>query len=626
MTSDPPDQGAAIPSDGASPVAQTSPSPSSEISTPSITGKEIGISPPNSSPRWAKLRFHHLGQGLQRWPWVLPLLLSMGTAAIAFGWILRLPPATSCKDLSLIASDSEKLYCADQSARQGNLEALLKALELTSNWPKNHPLSAQAQRLTEEWSTAILVIARQKLNQGDLQAAVELARKVPKSTNAYTEAQGLVTSWQEDGDQGKDIYKQAQASMQNQDWQGAIDHAKSLAQLGSQYWQSSARKLMEQIAVERQAWNQFQLAEDAADRNSADGLSRAIELASQLNSKTYAYTKAKQALEGWSQALLTIAQARQQAGDLAGAIALVEKIAPGSSAAKNAQDLALMGQAQAAARQGTFFSYLKAVAMAQQIPVNTPLGARATAQISEWEKQLQNLTQLSLAQGLASSHQRWGYQLAIDQAAVIDAKQPSHRKATTLSQNWQEQVARSEDKPLLIAASSLAADNQLEAAIQTAGQITAQRPLYTEAQQQIRQWRTDVERVTDQPLLDQAKSLANQGDLTGAIATAAEIKPGRILYQEAQDLIGTWLDERDARSRPQPKPPEPTESPSLEPETPEPSPEFTPIAPASSSPETVSPEPPPSPTAAPEPPPSPEVVSPEPPPTTPEPGVTPAFP
>jgi hypothetical protein len=546
---------------------------------------------------------------LEQRPWALPLVVSGGIGAIAFFSILNLPPATNCKSLPLTASDSERLYCANQAGRQGNLPELLKALKMISKWPNSHPLHGEANSLVQQWSASILVAARQKLNQGDLKGATELARSIPDSTTAYADAQAFITNLDADVKQGKGLDEKIQAAIKNQDWQQATDQAKDLGQLGSEYWQGQARKLLEQIAAEKLAWGQLQDAKDIADSSSADRLIRAIELASKVPSNTYASTDAKQALEEWSQDLLAIAEEKQTAGDFAGALALVEKIAPGSSAAVNAKDLELIGKAQTAARKDTFLGYLEAWAMAEQIPANTPLRNRAESQLSAWQGQMQNMAQIGVAQTLASSNQQLGYQLAIDQATAVDQQQPRHQQAATLVEGWQQQATRLKDQPLLLAAVSLAEQRQVEAALQVAEKI-ADKGLYDQARQEIRPWQAEAEAGADRPILDQARELASQGQLTAAIAMAAKIEPGRALYQEAQAAITDWLEERDGPKKPAPTEtttPEPTDTPSPEATEPEfiaPEPEPTPYSPPSS--------PPPSPTLPPSP--SPGAVSPSSPP------------
>jgi hypothetical protein len=80
----------------------------------------------------------------------------------------------------------------------------------------------------------------------------------------------------------------------------------------------------------------------------------------------------------------------------------------------------------------------------------------------------------------------------------------------------------------------------LKDAIQTAKQIQSGRPLYSEAQQRVQDWSQQVQQTEDQPILDQARDLANQGNLTAAIQVAQQIRPGRVLSDEAQSSVRSW--------------------------------------------------------------------------------------
>jgi hypothetical protein len=625
MSESAPDPRTAFQNDGASSL--------SHAPEPTLIDPEVATASPASaeSPRrsWPGKKLWH---SLEQRPWALPLIISGGLGAISIFSILSLPPAVNCKALPLTAADSERLFCADQAGRQGNLPELLKGLKLISTWPESHSLHGQAESLVQRWSGSILLAARQKLNQGDLKGAIELARSIPTSTKAYADAQAFLTSLDADVKQGKGIDEEVQTAIKNQDWQQATEQAKALGQLGSEYWQAKAGKLLEQISVEKLAWGKLQDAEDIAVRSSADRLIRAIELASQIQTNTYAYAEAKQALEGWSQDLLAIAEEKQAAGDFAGALALVEKIAPGSSAAVNSKDLALLGKAQTAAQQDTFLGYLEAWALAEQIPANTPLRSRAESQLKAWQAQMQNLSQIGLAQELASSHQQLGYQLAIDQVAAIDQEQPRHQQAASLGQDWQQQVTRLKDQPLLLAAVSLAEQKQVEAALQVAEGI-ADQSLYDQAMEEIRPWQAEAEAGADRPILERARELASQGQLTAAIAMAAKIEPGRALYQEAQDAISAWLEERDGPKETVPvetPSPEPTETSSPEaseePEIINPEPEPTPYTPPDSPPPEPAPLPSPSPEAVTPPPETPFELPPPSEEPEPEPSPSPPFP
>ena len=73
--------------------------------------------------------------------------------------------------------------------------------------------------------------------------------------------------------------------------------------------------------------------------------------------------------------------------------------------------------------------------------------------------------------------------------------------------------------------------------------IGSGRPLSKEAQREMSQWRTSIERKEDQPILNQALALGAAKDYDAAIRAAGQINSGRVLYQEAQSNIRQWQQE-----------------------------------------------------------------------------------
>jgi uncharacterized protein (UPF0548 family) len=100
-----------------------------------------------------------------------------------------------------------------------------------------------------------------------------------------------------------------------------------------------------------------------------------------------------------------------------------------------------------------------------------------------------------------------------------------------------------EDQPYLNRADQLAAGGDiiaLQAAVDEASRIGEGRALYREARQRIRNWTRQIQTTEDQPYLDQARDLANNGNLPAAIAAAQQIGVGRALHETAQAEIKEW--------------------------------------------------------------------------------------
>ena len=150
------------------------------------------------------------------------------------------------------------------------------------------------------------------------------------------------------------------------------------------------------------------------------------------------------------------------------------------------------------------------------------------------------------------------------------------------------------DQPLLDQAVALAQQGDLNAAVATAEKIAADRVLYPEAQEAIAEWIAEQQIAEDQPILEAAKDLAQEEKFSEAIAKAAQIGYGRALYAEARTLIDQWSAELSPIApAPQPEELDQPEQPASEFEAVDPQPhsveprEFNP-----SLPQQVEPEPP----------------------------------
>ncbi|MBD0361174.1 MAG: chromosome segregation ATPase, partial [Coleofasciculus sp. C3-bin4] len=117
---------------------------------------------------------------------------------------------------------------------------------------------------------------------------------------------------------------------------------------------------------------------------------------------------------------------------------------------------------------------------------------------------------------------------------------------------WTSQVETLEDQPYLDRANQIASFGgaaSLQEAIQEASRIAPGRALYKQAQEKIAQWTDTIQRQQDQPYLDQARALANAGNLPEAIRAAQQIRRGRALYGEAQSEIRSWQAEIEGQQR-----------------------------------------------------------------------------
>ena len=173
-------------------------------------------------------------------PWVIVLGAAWITGITAFQRLSGLPAVPNCDRALSMLTDSEQLDCAEKSARQRDEKSLAAALKLATSFREHHPLHGRASRLTDQWASSLLGLARQKLEQGDLKQAVAIANKVPASSQVYPEAQKAMQAWETSWNNGETLYRQAQEDIKEQDWTPAMLKVRDLVKLGDDYWQDKA--------------------------------------------------------------------------------------------------------------------------------------------------------------------------------------------------------------------------------------------------------------------------------------------------------------------------------------------------------------------------------------------------
>lgn len=491
------------------------------------------------------------------WRWLLMSLLiccSLGSlATLAFLWLTSLPPRTNCDEISALSPDIDRLSCAQEAARSGEVSDLMTGLELVESWTPEHPLHNEAQRWMEEWSKSVLIIARQKMADSDLEGAIELANRIPKSSPAYADARAAITKWQDSWRVDRAIYARAENALKQQDWQSVSQRILELSESPYPYWNAErVNELSQRVLVEKKAQQTLAQSKQLAQFGTPQDLKAAIDRAKQMDTTTYTWTEAQPVLKQWGNTLLTIGFQRWRERRLPEAIDLAETIAVIPDLTPEAQNLLKLSQArQLAIASDTrwkatpkhVWNLMEATAAARQIPAESRFYAQAQESLKSWETQLKDTTQLQYAQVMADLGQRDLVQAAIAQAESVSADRPRRLQAQTLIAHWQNEVERLEDRPYLLFARQVAEPATipaLKSAIAEASKVQMGRVLRGEAQGLIYEWTQQIQAIEDRPFLTMARIQADQGNLTEAIRVAATIQPGRALYYEAQAAIGSW--------------------------------------------------------------------------------------
>lgn len=519
----------------------------------------------------------------------LGLCAAVSSLAVgAFLWLMSIPPAPDCNNISTFSPDRERLYCAQQSAASGDLPELLDGIEMLDEWTPEHPLYYEAQDWLEEWSDAVLAIARTKMYDRDIEGAIELAQQIPPSSPTYEEAQATLGEWQSIWDSGKYLYDKARMAIRDKNWESASQYILALEKSKNSYWRvDQTAALTQQMQAEKQAQANLTRARAQAKAGSPEALRTAVSTVSKIDRSTHTWWEAQANMNQWSEALLVVGLQKWQAGQLDDAIAIGNLVASNPNLQGTGTDLAKLAQARKYAFNSSsnwtttpkhLWNLMEAMALARQIQPTSKYYAQAQDSLKSWELQLQDLTKLHAAQVAADLGQKPMLKYAIAQAQQVEAGRPRRLQAQTLIAHWNREVERMEDEPHLVQARKLAQPgtvSSLKAAIAEASKVHLGRQLRPEAQGLIFSWHQDIQSIEDRPILNQAYTLARQGNLTGAIAQAGKIRSGRALYSEAQGAIASWQAEIRAAAQAPRQPLDAQQRPDSQPQA-EPTPESTP--------------------------------------------------
>lgn len=459
--------------------------------------------------------------------------------------LMKLPPPIDCKNISPLASDGDRLDCAQRAADSGKLEPLVAAIRLVQPWRPEHPLYPEAQRRTKLWSEAILRLAQQQIRQGNHQEAIKIARSIPVSSPLYPEAQAASATWQEELQKAQDTTNQFQKALKEQKWILAGALIGNLSAYEQPYWTNARiQALIQQMSAEKQAWQQLEEARELVKTNQIAQLEEAIALVAKINPKSYTHAIAYKEQTRWSRTLIKIAANNYKNQDFQGVIKVLQRIPESASLYQEAQDWTLLARADQAVKKPNILSLLDAIAAARQIEPDSPLNGLAAKKTKLWESQLQGATKLQIAQLTASLGQRLTFLSAIDYAQKVPPKHPQRLLAQTFIAQWRKQIQQIDNRKLLVQAQKLAESGtleQLKRAVEVASAVKLGQPLRQDAQNAIAKWTVAIQTIEDQPLLDMARTYAQQQNLTAAIAIASTIRPNRALSAEAKKETTAWV-------------------------------------------------------------------------------------
>ena len=495
-------------------------------------------------PRWTK--------NWVVWAAVLTLIPgSMGFLALSM--LFKLPTAPNCPQIFWpLASASVRLHCAQLAASKQTINDLLQAITLVKQLPENHPLRGEINRLLEEWSRDVLRLADESFQAGNLEEAIATARKIPTDVKVSELVEEQIQKWQTIWSKAEGIYQAAEKELRQRHWQSAFMLTARLLRVNNKYWASTKYDQLNNIIVTaREDGDKLYKAENLANNRNLDSLLKAIKLAETIKPDSYLYQKAQELISGFARKMLKLAQAKMKERNADQALEIARQIPPIPELQAEVDDFMVLGEAQRSAFIGTTAGLETAISQAQQIDASRDIYNEAQQLIARWQLEIQDVSRLEKARNLASQGTVNDLTAAISEVQLIPGNNPRATEARQEIGRWRGQVESIEDRPYLDRAEQIAINEDvisLQTAIAELNQIRSGRALYPEAKKKIRLWTAKIERIQDQPYLDQARALADSGNLTTAISEAQKIaSSGRALSAEAQSSIDTWQDQIRAK-------------------------------------------------------------------------------
>lgn len=488
------------------------------------------------------------------WPnWkVLALIGFFGSGFFAAAALLRSPSLPNCPSIFWpMAPASLRLYCAELAANKQTAPDILEAMTLVSSLPKDHPLQGEVKNYLERWSEDLLEAAEDLFNQGRLLDAIQAVVQIPIDTEASKSAQKRIKRWQTIWSDALKTYQEAEAELREGNWRAAFRVGSELTYVGNTYWETTQFEAINRAV--QQTRQEITLFYEAQDLIEVGGVTKLLEATRKLElipANSYLIAKVMEEKLKVGNELLALAQASLDRQDLQEALDIVAQVPNVGDLPRRARDLGTLANAQAKAWNESSADLQAAITLAQSIAKDSPLYAKSQEWINRWQSVLSAVPSYNQAQQLASLGQVESLRAAIAQVNNIPRDNPIWKKVARSVQDWQDQIAQLEDRPVLDEAvrSAQTGDvGSLQAAIDRASQVESGRPLYAEARDRIQTWTTQIQQIEDQPILEQARSLASRGDLANAIAVVQQIRSGRSLYRDAQNLRSEWQTELDGQ-------------------------------------------------------------------------------
>jgi hypothetical protein len=446
--------------------------------------------------------------------WLVAVVLTAGTGLLSVLVLTAVPPLPDCKNISILATDSERLYCAKLGAETNKKAKVIEAINLVKGWSEIDPLYNDGKSLLDDWSKQLLRLTKLELaNGGNLKQSIADVKLIPTHSLAYKDAQALILQWEEQWTDGKDITVEFKKALQDFDWNAGYGYLAKVRSFKSAYWHRTKYQEMSiEFAKQKDAWDTFQAADRVAKQreklpeffsDDPDSLAKALALAAEVRPNTYMKAQAQAQRAFWSRKLLALAAAKYAARNYGEAAAIAQKVPP---------DVPAYAEAQ----------YWKNLSKS---PVDTNPAPQNT---------LAEAHRAALAASIPAIDN------AITIAQAITPGQPLYADAQNSIVNWNNTKNYLADRPYIEQSRILARQGKFTEAIDAAKNVLPNRTLYRTAQSDIEVWNKRIESEKYVKIFREAELLFTQDKAKEAIDLGKTIPKDSSLYKPMQQYIKYW--------------------------------------------------------------------------------------
>jgi hypothetical protein len=399
--------------------------------------------------------------------------------------------------------DGDKLYKAEDIAKNQNLDSLLKAIKLAGTIKPDSYLYQKAQELISGFARKMLKLAQAQMKERNADKALEIARQIP----SIPELQAEVDDFMVLGEAQRSAFLGTVAGLET-----AISQAQQIDASRDIY--NEAQKLIARWQLEIEDVARLEKARNLASQGTVNDLTAAISEVELIPGNNPRSTEARQEIGRWRGQVETI------------------------------EDRPYLDRAEQIAISEDVSSLQTAIAELNQVRSGRALYPEARKKIRLWTakiERIQDQPYLDRAKALADSGNLTN---AISEAQKIAS---SGRALSDEAQSsidvWQEQIRAKENWQKAKQVAVTGTPEALSEAIQLANRVSSRNTLRLDVNIAIDQW--------SQQLLEMARS-QSEVDVAKAIDTAKLIPRGSSAYTDSREQIRTWRQLMIPKSPPSP--------------------------------------------------------------------------